>query len=681
MFHFTCVSLRLVILFFLLFSAGLGSVYGLNVTGYTSVANDRFANGFPIEPVPNSSPSFVGVDYDWSGVAWSTTTFDSSSYKGFGLLSPVHFLAAQHYEYESRNQATSGIMVLGRDSAVSTADVSSMDNLGQGLVLTLGGNTNNDLAVGTLSSALSPPSNTARYAVLDLHNASGSDTLSNYNSVNLLLYGRGATTDGSPRIGAASVDLVSTFGSADQIAIRTTRADVQLQVGDSGSPAFAGWTNPNGQAQLALLGLNSAIDTTNGFNYISFLGSTAAMGAANNVMTPAGYALRVAGGVSNTWVGTSSTSISNKGAWGIGPGPSQAPSDKYVLFDGATAGSGRVVTVDSNTTLRGLYFKATESSELGFALGGTSTLTLGRGGVTNYDNSRQIITANLTLGDHQYWEVGPGGVTAQNINTNGKLLEIAGEGTTIVTGAISGSGGLALSESRLELLATSSYTGTTWVHQGQLVVGGNIASSAGFVLGQAGRLSGLGTVSVISGSGSVEPGNSPGILTASAINPAGGLGFVFEFTQIGSPNYGQSNNSGNDVLYLTDPTTPLLSALTAANSLDFFLSPTGGLQENDVLRGGFFVTQPDTLTTSLGAATVSYFVADPSGHIAYEGINYNAYDGPLSFVLGVTAESANFGSGTVDGHVLEITVIPEPSTHALALGLVAFGLLAARRRG
>lgn len=654
-------------------------MYGLTVTGYTSAANDRFDSGFPTEPVPNASPSFIGADYDWSGVAWSTTTFEAASYKGFGMLSPVHFLAAQHYEYESRNQATSGIRVLGRDSAVATAVVSAMDNLGQGLILTLGDNTNNDLAVGTLNSAISPPSNTARYAVFDLHNVSGSNTLGNYSSVNLLLYGRSSTTNGSPRIGAASINLLGTFGSADQIAIRTTRNDVQLQVGDSGAPAFAGWTNPNGEKQLALLGLNSAIDTTNGFNYMSFVASTAAMAAANGVMTPSGYALRVGGDVSNTWVGSSTTSIGNRGAWGLSP-PSSAPSDKYVLFDGATAGSGRVVTVDSATNLRGLYFKATGSSESGFALGGGSTLSLGRGGITNYDQSRQVISANVTLLDHQYWDVGPGGVTANTINTNGKLLEIAGEGTTIVNGAISGTGGLALSESRLELLAVSSYTGTTWVHQGQLVVGGSIASSAGVVLGQTGRLSGSGAASLISGSGTVEPGNSPGILTASAIDPSSGLGFVFEFTQVGSPNYSQSTNSGNDVLYLTDPTTSLLSALTAANTIDFFLSPAGGLQQDDVLRGGFFVTQPDTLSASLGDASVSYFLADPSGSIAYEGMNYSSYSGPFSFLLGLTPESADFGAGPISGQVLEITVIPEPSTYAFGLGLAAFGLLAARRR-
>lgn len=82
----------------------------IEITGYSSTVNDRFTGGFPTTPVPNTNGSFVGLEYDWSGVAWSTTTYASSSYKGLALLSPVHFLTAQHYEHSTN--ATLGIRIL-----------------------------------------------------------------------------------------------------------------------------------------------------------------------------------------------------------------------------------------------------------------------------------------------------------------------------------------------------------------------------------------------------------------------------------------------------------------------------------------------------------------------------------------------------------------------------------------
>jgi hypothetical protein len=92
--------------------------------------------------------------------------------------------------------------------------------------------------------------------------------------------------------------------------------------------------------------------------------------------------------------------------------------------------------------LRGLSFKSTGSGTLGFTFSGTGTLTVGRGGITNYDTSRQTISSTIALGASQYWDVGPGGVTAAAINTGtaGYLLEIDGSGTARLNGAISGSG-------------------------------------------------------------------------------------------------------------------------------------------------------------------------------------------------------------------------------------------------
>jgi autotransporter-associated beta strand protein len=378
--------------------------------------------------------------------------------------------------------------------------------------------------------------------------------------------------------------------------------------------------------------------------------------------------LRVVGNSSNTWVGSSSTSITDKGAWGIGPGPQQAPSDRYVTFNGATAGNNRSVNVDSAANLRGLYFRSTTNSSLGFTFSGNNTLTIGRGGLVNYDISRQTFTANLTLGDHQYWDGGTGGITLSNLNSNGKLLEITGAGTNRITGNMSGTGGLAVSGGRLEVTASNSYTGATWVHGGRLVVNGRIDTSSGVNVGTYGSLGGSGRVAAISGAGSIDPGNSPGILTAPSVDPADGLDFNFEFTLLGSPDFSDAFASGNDLLRLT-AATPFTAALATANTVSVYMS-FASLNPGDAFRGGFFADQVDDFLASVTGADFVYYLADVTGDFVYNDIAYRLFD-DYDLEVGAVTQTADFADGTVTGGILEFTVVPEPSI----AGLLAFGAL------
>ncbi len=157
-------------------------------------------------------------------------------------------------------------------------------------------------------------------------------------------------------------------------------------------------------------------------------------------------------------------------------------------------------------------------------------------------------------------------MTAGAINTAGYLLEVAGSGTGILSGVVSGSGGLALSGSRLELSGSNTYSGGTWVHFGRLVVDGSITASSGVTVNAGGLLGGSGLVAALGGSGSIDPGGSPGILTAPSLDPTAGLGFNFEFTQVGPPTWGNPAASGNDVLRLQNITTPFTAALSSANA-------------------------------------------------------------------------------------------------------------------
>lgn len=634
-------------------------VEALQVTNYSSTVNDRFSSGFATNPVANTNASFVGAGYDWSGVGWSAT----DGTKGFGFISPQHYLVATHYG------GAANIRIQQSDGSLATGSQRGVTNTGFGLV-PLGAPT--DLSLGTLNTPIVDPSQVARYAVLDLNASSTANSTTAYVNQAVYLYGRGPNGSSSPRIGLTTISSVTSSGTNQYFA--TPRTEVQLEVGDSGSPAFMVWTNVNGGKEVTIVGNNAAIGTSN--NFINFLGTFQVMNALNTTMTRDGFALRVVGNSSNTWVGTSSTSIGDGRAWGLNP--QQAPSDRYVTFDAATAGNNRAVNVDSAANLRGLHFRSTTNSSLGFTFSGANTLTIGRGGVVNYDIARQTFTANLTLGDHQYWDGGAGGITISNLNSNGKLLEFTGTGTNRLTGNMSGSGGLAVSGGKMEITGTNSYTGRTWVHAGQLSVNGRIDTSTGVSVGTYGSLAGSGRVAAISGSGSIDPGNSPGILTAPSVDPTGGLDFNFEFTGL-NPVYSNALNSVNDLLRLT-AATPFTASLGSINSVNIYFS-FSSLNPGSVYTGGFFTDQINDFLASIDQSVFRYYVlAAGVGQVTYNDVGYDLYTGD-DIEVRTVSQTANFADGTVNGRVTQFQVVPEPSTYTLlVLGSGAVALVMWRRR-
>lgn len=501
---------------------------GISIVGYDPVVNDRFSGGFPPAPVENQDAAFVGLPYDLSGVGWSA----SDPTKGFGFLSPLHYLVASHYG------GAAAISLVGADGAVVTATQQAVVPTGLGFS-TSGG----DISVGRLTAPLTGSAALPRYAVLDLGATSTTDSLSAYAGRPLLVYGRGdyGSPVGSPRVVEATIFTASdtSYASPNTGYMLTRNTTFTLEMGDSGSPLFVRLTNADGQPGLAIIGSHSAVDVTNGINVHNFLGRHDVIDALNGIMTADGLALRVTGTTRGTWVGGGNTSLGSRQAWGLSP-PAQAPSDAYVLFDAATA-SGRTVTVDAARTLRGISFRSTAATGDGFLFSGPATLTVGRGGITNYDGDRQAIGVSLQLGDHQYWDVGPGGVTVGGIATGGRLLEIAGSGTAIVTGAITGSGAVSVSGPGVVLLqAAGSYTGATRVFGGTLALGAGAGIAASpLVMLEAGAgfdvtaldayevpagqtLGGAGTVigSVVFGAGAtLAPGGGP----SAAPGAGGGL--------------------------------------------------------------------------------------------------------------------------------------------------------------
>jgi len=630
----------------------------LQVTNYSSAVNDRFSSGFATNPVANTDISFIGAGYDWTGVGWATT----DGTKGFGFISPQHYLVATHYG------GAAAISLQRPDGTLVTGSQRGVTNTGLGVPLA--GTT--DLSLGTLNSPLADPSLMARYGVLDLNASSTANSTSAYVNRPVYLYGRGPNGSSSPRIGLTTIAGVVSGGTNQYFT--TPRTEVQLEGGDSGSPAFMVWTNVNGGKEITLAGNNAGINETN--NFLNFLGTFQVMNALNTTMTQDGFALRVVGNPSNTWVGSSSTSIGNRGAWGLGP-PASAPSDVYVQFNGATAGNSRVVSVDSAANLRGLYFRNTTNASLGFTFSGAGTLTVGRGGLVNYDISRQTLNASLQLGDHQYWNGGVGGISISNLNSNGKLLEFTGAGTNRITGNLSGSGGLAVSGGMMEMTGTNSYSGRTWIHAGKLAVDGRIEASSSVVVGTYGVLGGSGHVAAISGSGSIDPGQSPGILTAPSVDPQGGLDFNFEFTGL-NPAYSEAFNSVNDLLRLT-AVTPFTASLGTVNAVNVYFS-FSSLAPGTIYTGAFYTDQISDFLASIDEAVFNYYVtADGAGAVTYNGADYDVYTDE-QIEVSTAEQTAEFSGGTVNGRVTQFRVVPEPSAYALLLFAAGFCAVVAWRK-
>jgi fibronectin-binding autotransporter adhesin len=253
----------------------------------------------------------------------------------------------------------------------------------------------------------------------------------------------------------------------------------------------------------------------------------------------------------------------------------------------------------------------------------------------------------------------------QNSATTAIALSVGGNNaSTTFAGSLTGAGSLLKGGTgSLVLSGSSTYSGPTSVAAGSLVVNGSLLSAVA-LSGSTASLGGSGSVGAISGAGLVGPGNSPGILTATSLDPTGGLSFAFEFTQA-APSYGSAAASDNDVLWLTSG-TPFTSSLTAANTVSIYLTPSAAAI--GTLTGGFFTTNASDFAANIADGSFQYFVQDAQGTFSYNGQNYVTlaeYDPAMSVTISTVSQN--------NGQVMQMVVVPEPGTLGL-LGLA--GLVA-----
>jgi fibronectin-binding autotransporter adhesin len=233
-------------------------------------------------------------------------------------------------------------------------------------------------------------------------------------------------------------------------------------------------------------------------------------------------------------------------------------------------------------------------------------------------------------------------------------------------------------------------TGSVAVRFGTLDVLDARTLSASGIVGIDGNatLAGVGRVAAtLGGAGLVAPGNSPGILTADAVNPTGGLDWAFEFTGA-SPDYGNASASINDVLRLTGTaSSPFTTPLTSANEIAVYLD-VASLAEGNTFSGGFFTNLAGDFRSSIADAAYTYWVSGTgAGQTTYLSKTYvplaTAYPS-LSMDVTTVATTATFsGEPATSGQVTTFTVVvPEPGAIALAalgLGLAGYARRRSRR--
>jgi fibronectin-binding autotransporter adhesin len=189
--------------------------------------------------------------------------------------------------------------------------------------------------------------------------------------------------------------------------------------------------------------------------------------------------------------------------------------------------------------------------------------------------------------------------------------------------------------------ANNTYTGTTTVNAGTLLVNGDQSAATGAVtVNVAGTLGGTGTVGgSVSVSGTISPGASVGTFrTISTLSIAAGGTYKFELN---------SNTSTADKI--------IAAGVSLASTATISLSDLG--------------------STALALST-SFTVIDNTSGSAISGTFSNVADGS-TFTIGLNTFQANYEGG--DGNDLVFTtVVPEPTT--VGMVLLGAGLLAGVQR-
>ena len=254
---------------------------------------------------------------------------------------------------------------------------------------------------------------------------------------------------------------------------------------------------------------------------------------------------------------------------------------------------------------------------------------------------------------------------------NSGTFEYNSTAAQTMSGVISGTGALVKGNSgTLTLSGTNTYTGTTTVDTGTLIIDGIQSSATGaMTINVNGTLAGSGTIgaSLLTVNGVIAPGNSPGTLATGSQLWNDGGSYLWEINA--------SNDAGGTI-----GTDPGWDWLDITGTLDLSLLSAGGFTiDIDSLTSGNIAGDAagfETWSKGDGIVDYSFIIASASAGIS----GFDATD--FSF------DSSGFSNGpswdwqiVLSGSdlVLEAYAVPEPSSTAL-LGLGGLALMLRRKR-
>ena len=511
-----------------------------------------------------------------------------------------------------------------------------------------------------------------------------------------------------------------TYGGTTTVKAGSFKTGASVTLASSGIVVSGGTfetTSANVVANTGTVSLSSGEYKLGGSDTIGSLSTTGGTVSGTGTLTATTYALNggtvsanLGAGTVNTSSGT--TSLSGTSAATVvnvtGGLLSLASANRLVDTAAVAVSSGELAmggndTIGSLSTTGGTVSGTGTLTAATYALnGGTVSVDLGAGtvnassGTTSLSGTSAAANVNVsggTLNTSSANRLADGAAVAVSSGTLG-----VGGNDTVGSLAASGTGVVTMASGRtLTANGNSSITGSARATGGTVAVANNsllnlanssTTTTSDLSIGSGSTLAGTGgTSGQIKGSGLLSPGNSPGILTSGSVDLTGGIDFAFEFTAAGAPTYSLAGNSKNDLLHLTSGSTPFSGSFSAGNTVSFYFNDSGlsaslASVTPTTYFGGFFVDSSSfDIAGLLSNATKQYFIAAAGGSTSFNGVSYNLMSDEVAsriILSNVNQSGADFTTGTVNGTVLGVMAVPEPSSGSLLLAGIG-SLLVLRR--
>jgi fibronectin-binding autotransporter adhesin len=315
-------------------------------------------------------------------------------------------------------------------------------------------------------------------------------------------------------------------------------------------------------------------------------------------------------------------------------------------YDGLTSvRNGSTLIVDNASALG--------STTSGTTINNAANTTLDLNGFNVGNEAITLVGANSRLVNNNTSNAAT--VAGSIITTNG---QIGGSGNLTASGVISSAtaaGFTKVGTGTATLSGNNTYTGTTTVSAGSLIINGNQSAATGVLnvaanatLGGSGTIGGATTIA-----GTLAPGNSAGLLTFNS-----SLALSNSATTVMEINGAGTRGSDFDAVNV-------VGLLTYDGALSLSLGTTFGF-------GSYSFDLFD-----FGSTSGSFDTVDLAGN--YSGSLTNT--GGVWGLTSVTGSLTNTWTFTESSGVLAVEVVPEPSTYALlVLAAVGLGAHVIRRR-